>query len=91
MLDRHANGLRIPLMVDTAILLAGIVTASMMYRDVQQLKTERVSETRVVAMEEQLKYIHQTIKEMKDQQREDTKRVIDTIVRERMSRTDPNR
>lgn len=76
------DGLRVSLMIDSAIILVGLVTATLMYGDVQALKRSQVSEARVVAIEVQLKAVNRGMDALQDTQDENTRRIIDTILRE---------
>ncbi|MCE7901246.1 MAG: hypothetical protein DYH20_01000 [Gammaproteobacteria bacterium PRO9] len=82
------DGLRVSLLVDSAIIIAGLVTATLMYGDVQNLKQHQVSEGRVVAIEVQLRNLSAGVDGLQDQQAENTRRIIDTILRERDRDTD---
>lgn len=76
------NGVRVPLLIDGAMLIAGIITVTLLYSDVNRLKAdqaEQVPVTRVVAIEEQLKAVNKTLDEMKEQQRKDTDRLISVL------------
>jgi hypothetical protein len=79
----RSNGVRIPLIIDTGLFVMGLIVASLMYADVNQLKADQVSESRVVALEQQLKFVNEKLTELKEQQREDTKRVVELITAER--------
>lgn len=75
------DGLRISLMVDSAILLVGLITATLMYGDVQALKKQQVSESRVVAIEVQLTNLSRGMDDLQASQNENTRRIIDAILR----------
>lgn len=70
------KGIRIPLLIDTGLLIAGLVVATIMYADVNRLKADQVPESRIVRVEEQLK----ALKESSDEQ----KRAIEELKRQQV-------
>lgn len=48
----NGNGMRIPLLVDTGMFIAGLIAAVFMYKDIQALKESKVTEATVVRIEE---------------------------------------
>jgi len=45
-------GIRIPLLIDSGLLLGGLITAVFMYKDIQSLKESKVTEATVARIEE---------------------------------------
>ena len=60
MVGPHLNGLKIPLIIDTAMLIGGIVTVTLMWANIHQLQAEQaqsVSAERIARLEEQEKQL----------------------------------
>lgn len=55
----RSNGLRIPLVIDGTLLIVGIITATLLYGDVNRLNeyADDVSESRVTAIEKDIEFI----------------------------------
>ncbi len=85
------NGYRIPLVVDGAMIISGIIFGTVLWSDMQQLKNERinaVSVARVAVLEEQVKQMKENEarlnkeNEQRDERsRQDRERMWDQIER----------
>ena len=73
-------GLRVSLLVDSAMLIAGIIAATQMHADISQLKESQrdasavINDGRIVRIEEQLRETRDMVKEVRDQLRREESR-----------------
>lgn len=85
-IKEEVNGLRIPLMIDSALLVTGLIFATLMYGDVQALKENQVPESRVVAVEVELRNLNSAVQGLQVQQNASTQQIIAAILRENNER-----
>lgn len=75
-------GMKIPLVIDTALFFAGAVVAVLMYADIQNLKAQQVPSDRITRIEGKLDSIQDSVTDLKRQNAD----MLRDLIQERQDR-----
>ena len=86
MSNGNGNGIKLPLVINSSMLFAGLVAIVTMWvqqgtmaEDISDLESSPVTEARVVAIETELKNLTEHVRELGEAQRDNTEEILDAI------------